>query len=529
MKYTFKTIMALICCALAFACTDQLENEAVKSVITVDMTSINEVAAQNPSDVSVTLTSNVTWIVETPSWVTASKAYGHGDAILTFAFATNYKNETTTTQPRSGVIKIMGGGSLTGDGVTLEIPVSQLGYTYVDPNAPIGNIPNVQEFVDFLKTIMAGNAPTRWTNDEGEVSLEADIDLTDVKYDWATHVVAVKNANNDCTIEGPAFSAVFNGNGHKITGFKPTVVLEANQTFGLFPAISGAVIKNVELTGEVNVSAIDQADAGMLVGTALNSTVKDVTVNGTIVSAGTATSKRLAIGGVVGFSACTESTAPTLIENATSNVDVDITGGTNLANGAACAMYGGIVGFSTTPKNVEYKVTIKGCVNNGDMNVTLGRCAGILATANCGTTLDGCTNNGNQVNMISNGRLGNIVCNVSLNCHLKDCVNNGDLEATADGYSGTVGGIFALAGDASSTIEGGGNYGTIKTLSSAGKYIGLLWANHNNTIPTSGLVASGRIIVDGVEREITSANYMDHVGYIKNPASVTNVVWVAPK
>lgn len=529
MKYTFKTIMALICCALTFSCTDQIENEAVKSVITADMTSINEVAAQNPSDVSITLTSNVTWIVETPSWVTASKAYGHGDAILTFAFATNYKNETTTTQPRSGMIRIMGGGSLTGDGVTLEIPVSQLGYTYVDPNAPIGHIPDVDEFVDFLKAIMAGNAPTRWTNDAGEVSLEADIDLSGVNYDWTTHVVAVKNANNDCTVEGPAFAAVFNGNGHKITGFNPTVVLEANQTFGLFPALNGGVVKNVDLTGEANITAKDQADAGLLVGTALNSTIQNVTVNGSIVSAGTTASKRFAIGGVVGFSACTDPAAPTLIENATSNVDVDFVGGTNTANGAGCAMYGGIVGFSTTPKNAEMKVTIKGCVNNGDMNVTLGRCSGILATANCGTTLDACTNNGNQVNKIANGRLGNIVCNVSLNCHLKDCVNNGDLDATVDGYSGTVGGIFALAGDASSTITGGGNYGTIKTLSTAGKYIGLLWANHNNAIPTSGLVASGRIFVDGVEREITSANYMEHLGSIKNPDFVTDIVWVAPK
>lgn len=58
---------------------------------------------------------------------------------------------------------------------------------------------------------------------------------------------------------------------------------------------------------------------------------------------------------------------------------------------------------------------------------------------------------------------------------------------------------------------------------------GLLWANHNNTIPTKNMVASGRIIVDGVERDINASNYMEHVGFIKDPSCVTDITWVAPK
>ena len=193
-------------------------------------------------------------------------------------------------------------------------------------------------------------------------------------------------------------------------------------------------------------------------------------------------------------------------------------------------MYGGICGFATTPNAAQdHKVTIKNCVNNGNMNVKIGRCSGILATANTGVILEDVTNNGNQVNTVANGRLGNIVCNISHHCTLKNCVNNGDLEAT-NNYSGTVGGIFALAGSATITgIEGGGNYGTIKTLSGAGKYIGLLWANHNNTFPTKNITASGRIIVDGVERTINEANYMENIGYMKDKSCVTNILWSAPK
>ena len=143
------------------------------------------------------------------------------------------------------------------------------------------------------------------------------------------------------------------------------------------------------------------------------------------------------------------------------------------------------------------------------------------------------TNNGNQVNTVADGRLGNVVCNVSHYCTLKNCVNNGDIDATAAGYKGTVGGVFALAGSATITgVEGGGNYGTIRTVSTAGtnlKYVGLLWANHNNTFPTTNIVASGRIIVDGVEREINESNYMSNLGSMKDASCVSNIIWVAPK
>ena len=53
MKNTLKTICALILCAAAFACTDQLQDDAVKSVITADVTSINEIAANNPAEFAI--------------------------------------------------------------------------------------------------------------------------------------------------------------------------------------------------------------------------------------------------------------------------------------------------------------------------------------------------------------------------------------------------------------------------------------------------------------------------------------------
>ena len=510
--------------------------------MSADLTSI-EVEAQNPEEVAVTLMTNATWILTCPDWVTPSATYGSGDSIITFQVASNYKDETTSTHPRSGEIRISGGGTLTGKGAVVTIQVNQQGYTYVDPNPSLGGIPDAEEFAKFIVAANTGQSLKRWTNENtNEVLLLADINLSGETIDWQALADATKtsNANNASSIveNTTPFEGVFNGDNHKITGFNPVVVLGANQTFGLFQVAHNATIKNVELSGTFNVTATDQADAGMLVGTAIHSTISNVKIGGKIVSAGTTASKRFSIGGVCGYAYAgligEAEYGTTLFEGCVVNADVEFDGGTNQANGAAGAMYGGVCGFATTPNAAQaHKVTIKNCVNNGNMNVKIGRCSGILATANTGVILEDVTNNGDQVNKVIDGRLGNVVCNISHYCTLKNCVNNGDIDATAEGYKGTVGGIFALAGSATITgIEGGGNYGTIKTLGSAGtsgKYVGLLWANHNNTFPTKDIVASGRIFIDGAEVAISEANYMEKVGYIKDPSCVSNILWVAPK
>lgn len=529
MKQIFKSIVALLCCGAMFASCEQ---EVPKAEMSADLTSI-EVDAQNPEEVAVTLKANTSWLLTTPKWVTASATYGSGDAILIFTVESNYKNETTSTQSRKGEIQISGGGALTGKGVVITIPVTQQGYTYVDPNPSLGGIPDVDEFVDFIKAANSGGPLKRWTNDNGDVVLLADIDLSNANIDWQKMAdgTEVTNGNNSCEVLGTPFTGVFDGDNHKITGFNPTVELGANKTFGLFCAVRGATIKNVELEGTMNISATGQADAGMLVGTAYNSTISNVKVNGSLVSTGTTKSNRFSLGGICGY-AFSENDVNTVIDGATVNVEVNAVGGTNLSNGGAGAMYGGIVGFATAVNAADKSIVIvKNCVNNGNMNVTLGRCSGIVATANTGTTMQDCTNNGNQVNKITDGRLANIVCNMAHYTKMINCVNNGDIDATAEGYKGTVAGLLALTGSETCLeITGGGNYGTIRTVSTVGeKYRGLLWANHNRKTPTSGLIASGRLFIDGVEVEINASNYMQYLGWNTYPEILQNITWVAPK
>ena len=277
MKTHLISIVASFAIAISMiACT----KTEVESTLTADITNIKDVDAQNPSAVAVSISSNVNWIIQTPKWVKPSETFGSGNSIVTFTFDANFEDAETTVQPRSGEIKISGGGTLNGNGATLMIPVSQLGFTYVDTGEPLGGIPSAKQFVKFIKAASSGSAVTRWTDANNEVILLDDIDLAQVtKEEWQALVYEATNGNNDCTLTS-AFGGVFNGKGHKITNFNPEVVLAANNTFGLFPVISGATIKNVELTGTMTVSATGQADAGMLVGTALNSTIENVVVNG---------------------------------------------------------------------------------------------------------------------------------------------------------------------------------------------------------------------------------------------------------
>ena len=453
--------------------------------------------------------SNIDFEVRIPEkvdWITQVETKAE-EFFLTFDVA---KNEACIF--REGVIDLVRKG-------TDEVLMSWVIYQDANPNVST-TISNAEEFIAFLNTIPTGSYSLN------EYTLTADIDLSGVNYDWYQNITAASNGNNSCEMVGAStFKGVLNGCGHKITGFNPTVELPDGTTFGLIPILCHGTIKNLEISGQLNISATGQADAGMLVGTAYNSTIENVTVNGKIVSTGTTVTKRYALGGAVGYAFACEG-VNTIIDNVVINVDTEATGGNNMGNGATGAMYGGVVGFSTAVKAEDQAIVIiRNCTNNGNMDVTLGRCSGIVATANTGTTIQSCTNNGDQVNKVQNGRIGNIVCNLSYYSHVIDCVNNGDVDATVEGYSGTVAGLVALISSSSTTISGGANYGTIRTVSTAGKYVGLLWANLNNHAIASGLVAGGKIIVDGVEREINESNYMEHIGYIKYPEDVTDIRW----
>ena len=516
MKTLHSITLALLAGAvMAVSC----KQEKPVCTITADRAAILEVAANNPGVEALVITTDAPyWIVTTPDWVKpdAIHGVGGGSSIVTFTIASNYKNEATTTYARSGEIKFSGGMT------SLIIPISQLGHeAVIDPSSSIGGIPDLAEFLDFVEAVNEGNAPIRWMNENFEVELLADLDLSSLT-EWTPigNVEKSGNANNASKATGNAFSGVFNGGGHTIRNFKATVDLAAGKTWGLFGYLDHATVKNLNVEADLTLTASGTADAGVIAGTTYCSTIENVKVTGKITSTGTTASTRFAIGGITGFLFSVYDSGEAVaydswIKNCEVTAEVTLDGGSNLLNNANCMMYGGIAAFATNIKD-DSRNHIEDCVNNGSMTVKIGRCSGIVPTCNYGTIVKGCTNNASQVNTITDGRIGQIVCNLSVNSAVIDCVNNGDLTTT--GSSTTTAALVALIGDDTAYIEGGeriANTGTILGCNTT--YLGLLAANMNKFDHIRDVMLSGRLGVykaDGNHEmyAVNSSNIMSYIG-----------------
>jgi hypothetical protein len=356
------------------------------------------------------------------------------------------------------------------------------------------------------------------------------------------------NGNNACKPVGNAFTGKFNGGGHTLRNFHVSKNLEdvANgATFGLFGVLDHAVVKDLHIETDFTVSASGTADVGVVAGTVLCSTIENVTVTGKITSAGTTANKRFALGGIAGFvfsvfDAETGEAVDCYIKDCKVDAEVNVDCGTNTASGATGVMYGGIAAFATNIKD-ESRIHIENCENNGTMTVKTGRCSGILPTANYGAIVQGCTNNASQFNTIENGRIGQIVCNLSANSAVIDCVNNGDLTTT--GAKTTTGALVALLGDDTAYIEGGEricNTGTIlsafdpSTDGNNRNFSGLLCANMNKFDHISNVILSGRYgayKADGGHEmyPVNAANIMEYIGWLNDSykEKVTNITYTS--
>lgn len=495
--------------AMLASCSD----EDVVYTITSDRASITEIPAQNPGTESLILETNAPyWIVLTPNWVKPDAITGvGGSSVVTFTILSNYKDENTDVAPREGEIVFSGGGT------SLKIPVAQLGYTApVDPDASIGGITDIDEFKDFIEAVNEGGNLSRWYNDEGEIELLTDLNLAAFD-EWVPIGMpeTVSNANNASSYTGSAFKGVFNGGGHTISNFNVGTTLAEGTTFGFFGLLDGAVVKNLTIKGKFNVNATGTADAGIVAGTVYCSTIENVTVEADVKSAGSTMTKRFSIGGVAGY-VISSGTSNSVISGCSYTGNVDAVCGDNAANGATCVMFGGIAGFSTNPKD-DSRVTISDCTADGKMTVKVGRCSGIVASANCGTILRKCTNNADQVNTMVNGRIGNLVSLIGLGSCMEDCVNNGDLMTTD--VATTTGGMAALLNDNSVYIKGGANYGTI--IGANTKYLGIIAANMSKFGSITGFTVSGKIGEYNAEGNhnmypMTSSTYMDYLGAVSD-------------
>ena len=520
-----KTIVKLICASsfalmLAFSCAKVAEEQITFSS---DPTALTDVPCKDPADQVLNLTTNANWIVVTPKWVKADPVFGSGNAIVSFKVESTYINDKTDVAPRSGEIVFSGGGK------SYVVPISQLGYTVpFDPSAGIGGIPDVDEFLKFVQAVNENEGMARWMNASKEVELLADINLSECET-WTPigNPETVTNGNYAGGYTGVAFKGVFNGGGHTIRGFKPTVKVADNQTFGLFGVLDGATVKDLNIETDLAISADAQADAGVLVGTAISSTIQNVKVSGKITSAGNATdNKRFALGGIAGFVFNTGD-GTSLIKDCTTSLTVNADCGSNTKNGATAAMYGGVAGFVTTSQDNSAN-NIENCVNNGEIIAKLGRCSGIVATANFGGHFKDCTNNANQVNSFANGRIGNVVSVLYKNAVAEGLVNNGNL-TTSDAAT-HAGAIIGFFNDDAIVVKGGKNTGTV--IAAIGNYRGLIGANISKFTSISGVTVGGKLgtyKADGNHEmiDVNAGNFEQYIGVVSdaNRAKISDLTW----
>lgn len=519
-----KNLVKLICASfaavmMASSCVQEAEEQITFSS---DPAALSEVPCKDPSDQVLNLKTNANWIVVTPSWVKADPIFGSGNSIVSFSVESTYINDKTDVAPRTGEIVFSGGGK------SYVVPITQLGYTApYDPSASIGGIPDVDEFMKFVEAVNNNDGVTRWQNASKEIELLSDIDLSEYK-EWTPigNPETVSNGNYAGAYTGIAFKGVFDGGGHTIKGFNPTVKVPANGTFGLFGVLDGATVRNLKIQTDLVISAEGQADAGVLVGTAISSTIQNVQVSGKITSTGTGDSKRFALSGLAGFVFNT-SGGISVIKDCMTDLIVNADCGKNTANGAAGTMYGGIAGFVTTAQDDSVN-NIENCVNNGEITAKLGRCSGIAATVNYGGRLLNCTNNANQFNTMVNARIGSVVSVLYKNTVVEGLVNNGNLTTTdADTHAGGIVGFF---NDDQIVMKGGKNTGTI--IAANTRYRGLLGANVSKFASISGVTVGGRLGVykaDGNHEmiDVNAGNFMEYIGVVSeaNLPKITDLTW----
>ncbi len=403
-------------------------------------------------------------------------------------------------------------------------------------SAPKG-IFTADDLAAFAEAVNSGAEDlSQWQNEAGEIALMADIDMSSFSEWTPIGYPATKAANgaNESSPEGNVFSGIFNGGGHTIKNFKPTVLVPDNNTWGLFGVLKMATVKDLNINCEIVVSAAKKADAGVVAGTMICSTISNVTVNGTLSTNGSNTdNQRFSLGGIAGYLAGENENGGSSITNCEVNLTVSGKSGKNTKNGATSMMVGGIAGYATTNANSTATNYIEDCTFLGALNVDAGRCAGILATAFYNTTLRHCVNKGSMNNGFTNGREAGVVSQVEENCAVINCENRGDLTVTHN--LTRVGGIFCLLNKASCYVENGGNYGTIISPNedSNGYCSGLLggWIKGDGFDHISGVTISGKIGKSATELfDVNADNFMQYIGHLANGAEdkITGLTYVAP-
>lgn len=260
-----------------------------------------------------------------------------------------------------------------------------------------------------------------------------------------------------------AFTGVFEGNGHTISGLNVsrTDTVGTTQYLGLFGYINGARIADLAVEGKVSLhvgsfSYDINPDAGIggIVGYATGNAIIDNCVSDVDVTV-TMTNRMpydyYGAGGIIGF----------YLGN---NKTLTMSYCKNLGDvNAAWTDIGGILGYAEASNGT---LNIMACHNLGDVTASFLYAGGIIGrTRYTGTSgaisISSCANEGNILAPNTVGGIAGNIVNSSNNSIIQDCLNIGSIEGTATGEPIEAAGI---AGQIDGTITRCVNLTSVPTL-----------------------------------------------------------------
>lgn len=341
--------------------------------------------------------------------------------------------------------------------------------------ASASGIASVDDLISFAAAVNAGESIAPWQDNNGEVVLLNDIDMTGISQ-WTpigTVATEVTSANTSVTYNtGNPFTGVFNGKGYAVRNIDWTFDLSDDTfSYGLFGAIEGATIKNLSVGTSQDGSRITLTGnaaqgtlAGGLAGYNNGGSIENCRNYADIRFAGdNATNISVRIGGIVGYLnngtiGGTQSDSVVNYGNISCGVIV------NTGNGANSGMHvGGICGFMDSGENT----LISYATNYGNVSAPSGRGGGIAAVA-MGGLLSDCTNNGliqddvdgifaSVSNRYNFKRMGGLVGGNNTPSAIVNSTNNGNVISQLGCRTG------GFVGHHAGTIDGCTNNGDIIT------------------------------------------------------------------
>ena len=346
----------------------------------------------------------------------------------------------------------------------------------IDPGSIVPGdhgIRNREQLFSFAKVVNANGDISSYCNSEGNVVLLEDIELDGAAWTPIGTVTGVAYGSQPPT-PSPAFSGVFDGQNHTISGLSLVVDRDTCTCSGFFGATLKATIKNVIFDGasmSLNANGVSSGHltAGIVTGYGYDTKIENVSVtadiSGKIVTAET---RSVAVGGIAGTMASSTDEASVLRDCTFAGTIHN-----EIATKYATANSGVIAGILGQMPNVSGCKIVKvlRCTNNGTINVKAHRVGGVVS-GGTRAHIEDCVNNGDMTVVSSPSkpsgaaagcRVGGVMAystpNTANDYYVKNSVNNGTINVPeASSYVGGISGYFRTY-----KLEGCINRGNIYT------------------------------------------------------------------